>query len=362
MLTNYTLNDPKVCDKLIRKLDTLLDRPLRFMEVCGTHTVSIFKGGIKALLPENVTHLTGPGCPVCVTHESEIAVILELAYKENVIIATFGDLIRVPGPEGRSLKHAQADGVKVSVIYSPMDILQLAADNPNNVIVFPAIGFETTAPTIAATILMAEKQQLNNIAILSCHKLVPPALEALLADPNCNIDGFLLPGHVSTVIGLSPYLSIVEKWKKPAVVGGFEPVDILYALCIMVEQLQLGEYTVKNAYPRAVHVEGNRKARDIVDKVFKVADAQWRGLDTLPMSGLSIRDKYKNFDALERFNIALPKVTSNPDCLCGDILKGKRIPPQCLLFGTTCTPIDPIGPCMVSTEGSCAAYFKYNIS
>lgn len=361
MLTTYKLNDPVLCKLLLDKLSNNLDGPLRFMEVCGTHTVSIFKGGIKSLLPKEVEHLSGPGCPVCVTHDNEIALFLELAAKQNVIIATFGDLMRVPGPNRRSLKHAQAEGARISIVYSPMDILKIATDNPKDMIIFPGIGFETTAPTIAATILMAEKACIDNIAIISCHKLVPPALEMLLADPDCRIDGFLLPGHVSMVLGLEPYNFLVEKWKKPAIVAGFEPADILDALCRMVKQLQTGEYKVENAYPRAVYKYGNPQACNILYKVFQVADSRWRGLDIIPKSGLSLRDNYKKFDALERFGITFSDVRSVPGCRCGEILKGKVIPTECALFGKACSPEKPIGPCMVSTEGSCAAYFKYNI-
>lgn len=357
----HTLHDLSLCNGLLKKLTNRLDRPLRFMEVCGTHTVSIFKSGVRSLLPEGITHLTGPGCPICVTHDSEIALFLELANKQDVIIATFGDLMRVPGPGGRSLKHAQADGAHISVIYSPIDILKLATDNPNKVVVFPGIGFETTAPTIAGTLLMAEKQRIDNIAVVSCHKLVPPALEALLSDPDCTIDAFLLPGHVSMVLGILPYTFVAEKWKKPAIVAGFEPADILDALCRMVEQIHTGEYKVENAYPRAVYAEGNPKAREILYKVFHVADARWRGLELLPMSGLVFRPEYEKFDALVRFGCTLPEVRPIPGCKCGEVLKGKILPDQCPLFGRACTPAKPVGPCMVSTEGSCAAYFKYNM-
>ena len=361
MLATQRLSDPVLCKVLLNKLNDLLDRPLRFMEVCGTHTVSIFKSGITTLLPKGVDHLSGPGCPVCVTHDSEIELFLRFAAKPNVIIATFGDLMRVPGPNRKSLKHAQAEGARISIIYSPMDILKIAIDNPKDIVILPGIGFETTAPTIAATILMAEKEGINNIAVIPCHKLVPPALEMLLADPDCQIDGFLLPGHVSMVLGLDPYAFVVEKWGKPAIVSGFEPADILDALCRMVKQLQTGEYKVENAYPRAVYQDGDPQARNILYKVFQVGDAQWRGLGFLPMSGLTFREQYKKFDALERFCITGADVHPNTGCICGEILKGKVTPSACALFGKDCTPEEPIGPCMVSTEGSCAAYFKYNM-
>ena len=243
-----TLHDPELCQALLHRLENLLDRPMRFMEVCGTHTVSIFRGGLRTLLPEQVTHLTGPGCPVCVTHDREVAAFLKLAEQPNVIIATFGDLMRVPGPDGRSLKHAQADGARVSVIYSPLDALALAADNPGATVVFLGVGFETTAPAVAATVLAAEQRKLDNFAVFSCHKLVPPALAALLGDPDNGIDAFLLPGHVSTVLGLSPFRFVAEDWKRPAIVAGFEPADILDALCRMARQYREGEFKVENAY------------------------------------------------------------------------------------------------------------------
>ncbi len=356
-----TLHDKKLCEALVEKFDAVLTRPLKFMEVCGTHTVAIFKGGIPSLLPERVSHLTGPGCPVCVTHDREIALFLDLAQRDNVIIATFGDLMRIPGPGGKSLKHAQAEGARVSIIYSPMDLLKLALEHPHDHIVFPSLGFETTAPTIAATILMAEKQQIKNIALISCHKLVPPALEALLMDSQCEIDAFLLPGHVSMVLGLSPYTFVAEKWGKPAVVSGFEPAEILNALYRVAIQLKKGEARVENAYPRAVNLEGNIQAQKVLYTVFEEVDTCWRGLENIPKSGLALRKEYEKFDALIQFGLSFPSIEPISSCVCGEILKGKMIPTTCELFAKACTPANPVGPCMVSTEGSCAAYFKYSM-
>lgn len=292
-----TLHDPQLCQALLHRLDSLLDRPLRFMEVCGTHTVSIFRGGLRSLLPESVTHLTGPGCPVCVTHDREVAAFLKLAERPDVIIATFGDLMRVPGPDGRSLKHAQAEGARVEVVYSPLDSLALAAGHPDATVVFLGVGFETTAPAIAATVLTAARQGIGNFAVLSCHKLVPPALKALLDDPENAIDAFLLPGHVSTILGLEPYQFVPRDWKRPAVVGGFEPADILEALCCMAQQYRAGEFRVENAYPRAVNAKGNPRAREILAQVFHPTDAHWRGLGLIPDSGLAINDEFARFDA-----------------------------------------------------------------
>ena len=356
-----TLHDPELCRALLQRLHSLLDRPLRFMEVCGTHTVSIFRGGLRSLLPESVTHLTGPGCPVCVTHDREVAAILKLAERPDVIVATFGDLIRVPGPDGHSLKHAQADGARVEVIYSPLDSLSLAAKNPDATVVFLGVGFETTAPAIAATILTATRQDIKNFAVLSCHKLVPPALEALLEDPDNNIDAFLLPGHVSTILGLEPYQFVARDWKRPAVISGFEPADILDALCRMAEQRRKGEFRIENAYPRAVNENGNPRAREILNTVFHPTDAHWRGLGFIPQSGLAINKSFAQYDAAVRFELEFPEVKPIPGCLCGEVLKGKIPPNRCPLFGKKCTPANPVGPCMVSTEGSCSAYYKYSL-
>ncbi len=357
------LRDPKLCRALLQRLETLLDAMpepgLRFMEVCGTHTVSIFRGGLRSLLPESVTHLTGPGCPVCVTDDSEVATLLKLAEQPGVILAIFGDLMRVPGPDGHSLKHAQATGARISVIYSPLDALALAAAHPHDLVVFPGIGFETTAPAVAATIFTARQQKISNFAVYSCHKLVPPALAALLADTETSVDAFLLPGHVSTILGPKPYAFIAEDWKRPAVIAGFEPADILDALCRMAAQYVTGAFQVENAYPRAVGENGNPRARAIMDDIFHVCDASWRGLGRIPDSGLALRPEWEDFDALNRLAVSPPVERQIPGCLCGEVLRGKMPPNRCPLFGKACTPGSPVGPCMVSTEGSCAAYYNY---
>lgn len=361
-MSTSPLNDPILCQKLLRLLELELDgRELRFMEVCGTHTVSIFRAGLRTLLPKNVKHLSGPGCPVCVTHDVEVAEMLALAEMPGVILATFGDLMRVPGPQGRSLKHAQAEGARVEVVYSPLDILDLARRHTQDVIVFAGVGFETTAPAVAGTLLSAEAENLENVAVLSCHKLVPPALSALLSDPHCAIDGFLLPGHVSTVLGLAPYAFVAETYHRPAVVAGFTPADILDALLRMAVQQHTGTFTVENAYPRAVHDHGNARARAVMAQVFQVTDARWRGLGMLPQSGLELAPTYALYNARLRFDLHLPEPKPIPGCRCGDVLKGRLTPPDCPLFGQTCTPASPVGPCMVSTEGSCAAFYRYGV-
>ena len=371
--------DPEICGPLIDRLASELDAPLRFMEVCGTHTVAIFRSGLRSLLPPDIAHLSGPGCPVCVTHDREIAACMALAEIPGVTVATFGDLMRVPGPGGKTLKRAKADGAEVEVVYSPLDSLALAKSRPDRTVVFLGVGFETTAPTVAATVQMAEKQKITNFCVLSCHKLVPPALDALLAEeetPNAapsspglhpkgkkveaqGIDAFLLPGHVSTILGLEPYRFMVDKYKKPGVVGGFEPADILQSLLLMVEMRKKGTPDIINQYKRAVSDAGNPRAREILFSVFEQTDALWRGLGVIPGSGLAMRDAYSAFDAWKRFSLTLPDVPEIKGCQCGDVLRGRISPERCALFGKACTPAMPVGPCMVSTEGSCAAYFKY---
>ncbi len=353
--------DPGLARKLLERIHSELEGPLRFMEVCGTHTVAIFQSGLHSVLPESMVHVSGPGCPVCVTHESEVAAYLEVAGRDDCIVVTFGDLMRVPGPKGATLKAAKADGARVEVAYSAFDALKIAKANPGDKIVFLGIGFETTAPTIAATVQMAAAQGLDNFFVLSFHKLVPPALEALLQDPEAAVDAFLLPGHVSTIIGLEPYRFLAEKHKLPGVVAGFEPIDIITGLLEIVEQRKKGEARIANAYPRAVAPDGNPKAREVMYTVFAPTSALWRGIGEIPGSGLGFAPAYERFDALKALGLSLPESKPLPGCLCGDVLKGKMRPDKCPLFKKACTPATPVGPCMVSTEGSCAAYFKYNL-
>ena len=329
------------------------------MEVCGTHTVAIARNGIRNLMPEGIRLASGPGCPVCVTSNHDIDTVIALARTDNVTIATFGDMTRVPGSTS-SLLAEQAAGRSVEIVYSPLDALNIAAANPGDTVVFLGIGFETTAPTVAATLMMAEQRKLDNFCVLSLHKLVPPVLRALLDDKDgCGVQAFLLPGHVSTILGLEPYGFLASEYRVPAVVGGFEPVDILQALCIMAEQRRDDAPAVVNAYQRAVSDQGNPRARALLETYFMPSDALWRGLGPIPNSGLALRPAYERFDAMKRLDITLPDVPPLPGCRCGQVLKGRITPPQCPLFGKACTPASPVGPCMVSTEGSCAAYFKY---
>lgn len=355
-------HDPALCRSVLSRLEAALcGQPLRFMEVCGTHTVAIFRSGLRTILPKEIVHLSGPGCPVCVTHESEVNAFLDLAENPKVIIATFGDLMRVPGGKSRTLKAAQADGARISVVYSPPDALKIAAENPDSIVVFLGVGFETTAPGVAATLHMAKAQGLTNFRVLSFHKIVPPALDALLADPATDIDAFIMPGHVSAIIGLTPYLPVAAKYGKSAAIAGFEPLDILQALLFLAECKRDGRAEVVNLYRRVVRDEGNPKARAMLAEVFKSSDALWRGIGNIPGSGLELADAYAAFDAKREFGITIVECPPLPGCKCGDVLKGKLAPNLCPLFGKACTPAKPVGPCMVSTEGSCAAYFKYQV-
>ena len=356
------LRDPKLCKDVLAKIEEAMQgQTLRFMEVCGTHTVALFRSGVHSLLPKSVVHLTGPGCPVCVTHESEVAAYLELAARSDVIIATFGDLMRVPGPGGASLKKAQAEGARIEVVYSPFDALAVAQANPGDKVVFLGIGFETTAPTVAATVRQAKALGIANFFVMPFHKLVPPALDALLSDPAMAIEGFMLPGHVSAMIGLTPYRPLAEKYGIPSVVAGFEPLDLLQAILLMAEMKRQGKPRVVNNYKRVVADEGNPKALSILYEVYKPGDALWRGIGMIPGSGLTVSDAYRKHDAFEALNVTLKESKPLPGCRCGEVLKGIMPPNQCPLFNTACTPATPVGPCMVSTEGSCAAYHKYQL-
>ncbi|MCA1946265.1 MAG: hydrogenase formation protein HypD [Desulfovibrio sp.] len=357
-------SDPGLARSLVHAIERECVEPLTFMEVCGTHTVAIFRSGIHSILPETVVHLSGPGCPVCVTHEQEVELFLQVAARNDAIVATFGDLMRVPGMQGKSLKTAQAEGARVEVVYAPFDALDLARANPDKQVVFLGVGFETTAPAIAATMQMAKAQGLSNFLVLSMHKLVPPALKALLDDASARVDAFMLPGHVSLVLGLAPYQFIAREYDIPAVVAGFEPLDILAALLTLARQrnaIRQGAVAeIVNDYPRAVREAGNPKARAVMDEVFTVVDARWRGLGVIPQSGLAIAEAYADQDAMRVLGLTMPEPRTLPGCKCGDVLKGKIRPDQCPLFKKACTPATPVGPCMVSTEGSCAAYFKYH--
>jgi len=351
--------DADISKGLLEKIKTISKKNVRLMEVCGTHTVSIFRSGIRSLLPKTVALLSGPGCPVCVTDQAEVDAFIELARIDDVIITTFGDLMRVPGTKS-SLQKESAAGRDIRVVYSTFDALEIAGKNPAKNVVFLGVGFETTAPTIAASILSAARQGVKNFSVISAHKLVPPALEALMGAENVKIDGFILPGHVSVIIGLKSYQPFFDHYKIPCVVAGFEPTDILQAIYMLVDMLESDNPGLDNAYRRAVTLDGNPKAQQILNEIFEPADACWRGIGVIPRSGLKIRESYAAHDAQKLFNVELPDAKTPPGCACGEILIGTKTPPECALYKKACTPMDPVGPCMVSTEGTCAAYYKYH--
>lgn len=331
---------------------------LRFMEVCGTHTMSIFRHGIRSVLPPNIELLSGPGCPVCVTSRKDIDVFIALAMMENLILTTFGDLMRVPGTES-SLQKEKAKGRDVRIVYSAADAVEIAAANPDKSVVFCAVGFETTTPTVAASILMAEERGVDNFFIHAAHKLTPPALEALMENTDVTIDGFILPGHVSVITGTDAYRPVFDKYLVPSVIAGFEPVDILNAVLMLVRQNISGQVALENAYPRAVARNGNPRAREIMARVFKIVDASWRGIGLIPGSGMGLKDMYQRFDAVLRFDVEVKDTPEPRGCACGEILMGLKTPEQCVLYKKRCSPIHPVGPCMVSSEGACAAYYRY---
>ncbi len=342
----------------LRQLTNAINKPLKLMEVCGTHTVEIFRHGIRSVIPSHITLLSGPGCPVCVTSIRDVDAAISIAKQPRTVLVTFGDMMRVPGGR-QSLMEARSEGADVRVMYSPMDALKLAKQEPLNEVVFFATGFETTSPLIAGTIFAAAAEGVKNFSILSAHKTVPLAIKALLGSPDVKVDGFILPGHVSTMIGTAPYGFIAAEYRKPSVVTGFEAAEILLGIVMIIRQITAGEAKVENAYPSVVRPEGNPKAMALLHEVFEPSDAYWRGIGNLPGTGLRLRDRYRAFDAEARFD---PSTTGVPEpelCSCGDILRGVKVPTECPLFGTGCTPESPVGPCMVSAEGSCAAYFKY---
>lgn len=352
--------DKKYVDPLIREISCLADIPLRIMEVCGTHTMAIFRHGLRSLLPKNIELISGPGCPVCVTSSSHVDAFVDIARQDGVQVAIFGDLFRVPGSKG-TLAAAQSDGARVEVVYSPMDALQLAVKEPQTMTVFLSVGFETTIPLVAATILDARRQEVKNFAVFSSHKIMPPALDALLVDPELRLSGLLCPGHVSTIIGVKAYEPLAEKMKMPCVVAGFEPVDVLQAILLLVRQVKEKRAEAENGYGRAVTWEGNTRARQLMKEVFRDGDAHWRGLGVIEGSGMFIRDEFSSFDAEKRFDVQLQQTPEPKGCLCGAILKGRNSPPDCPLFGKRCIPLNPVGPCMVSNEGTCAAFYRYGI-
>ena len=349
----------RVAEQLAEQIRAKVDgRTMRFMEVCGTHTMAAFRYGLKGLLPPEVRLVSGPGCPVCVTPNGYVDHAVALCRLEGVTVATFGDMMKVPGSSS-SLERERAEGRDVRVVYSPLDALQWASEHPERKVVFLGIGFETTVPGVAASILETDRSGVSNFLVLSAHKVMPPAMGALAADPEIKVDGFLCPGHVSVIIGADAYRFIAEDYGIPCVVAGFEPLDVLRAVELLGTQVVEDRAEVEIAYRRAVRPEGNRKAWALVESVFERSDADWRGIGAIEGSGLKIRDQFRRFDAAAMLEVAVEPTVEPKGCICGAVLKGTKTPGECGLFGKRCTPEHPVGACMVSSEGTCAAWFRY---
>ncbi|MBN2800269.1 MAG: hydrogenase formation protein HypD [Deltaproteobacteria bacterium] len=353
-------------DRLVARLRRYQGPVLTFMEVCGTHTMAIARQGLKQLLPDTIRLVSGPGCPVCVTPVGYVDHALALAAREEVLLTTFGDLMRVPGSRpgsapAPSLQQASAQGARVQVVYSPLNALQLAREHPESEVVFLGVGFETTTPTIAAAVLQAEAEGLANFSVLSAHKTIPEAMVLLSGAEDLGLAGYLCPGHVSVILGTGPYEPLAAVHGMACAVGGFEAAEVLRALVALVDQVEQGTPRVDNLYPGAVRPEGNPRARALVERVFEPADAAWRGIGVIPHSGLAFRKKYAAFDAALRFPVSLPAPVEPKGCRCGEVLRGVLDPVACPLFGRVCTPENPVGACMVSSEGSCAARYHYTL-
>lgn len=350
--------DPKPARGLIETIHRLAPEHATLMEVCGTHTVAIARNGIRDLMPEGLRLASGPGCPVCVTCNRDIDTVIALARIPNVTITTFGDMTRVPGSTS-SLLAEQAAGRSVEIVYSPLDALAFAKAHPEREVVFVGVGFETTTPLVAMAIKRAKAMGLSNFTVFAAHKNMPGALELLVGDPTLELDALILPGHVSTIIGAEPYRFLAEKYGIPGVITGFEPVDVLQGIAMLVRQLHEGRAEIEIAYARGVMPEGNPVALAAIDEVFETCTATWRGLGDIPGSGYRIRDEFANFDAVRRFEPDVEPTRDPKGCRCGDVLRARIAPNECPLFRTVCTPENPVGPCMVSSEGSCAAYYRY---
>jgi len=350
--------DPELVKQYLEQIHHITTKPWKLMEICGGQTHSLVKNGIIDMLPKEITMVHGPGCPVCVTAVSIIDEAVYLAQQANVIICSFGDMLRVPGSH-KNLLEAKAEGADVRILYSPLEAVQLAKENPDKEIVFFAVGFETTAPANALSIVQAHKSGIKNYSILASHVLVPPAMEALLSDEENQIDAFLAAGHVCTIMGMEEYFPIAEKYQTPIVITGFEPVDLLQGILMAVQQLENGEYKVENQYTRYVQREGNRLAKQTMNEVFEVSDRMWRGIGNIPQSGYEVNEHYKQYNSRIKFSLNLPVAEENKECISGDIMKGLKKPFQCPNFGKACKPEHPLGAPMVSSEGACAAYYHY---
>lgn len=351
--------DPELAKKYLAKIKETVRRPWTIMEVCGGQTHSLVKNGILNLLPEEITMVHGPGCPVCVTPLNLIDKAIYLTEEKGVTLCSFGDMVRVPGSK-RSLLEAKARGADVRILYSPMEAVKLARANPDKEVVFFAVGFETTAPANALSVIQAFKAGLSNYSILASHVLVPPAIKAVMEDNESRVQAFLAAGHVCTIMGNFEYYPLVEKFKVPIVVTGFEPVDLLQGIYMALRQLENGEARVENQYARMVREEGNTKAQDMIFEVFEVTDRLWRGMEVIPMSGYEVKEKYAAYDAKKKFDVQLDDARENPECIAGEVMKGIKKPYECPNFGKKCTPSNPLGAPMVSSEGACAAYYHFS--
>ncbi len=358
--------DPQKAQFLLHEIRGLVTRiqqgrsqPISIMEVCGGHTHAIFRYGVETMLPDGIELVHGPGCPVCVLPMGRVDDCVALANMPGMIFTTFGDAMRVPGSKG-SLQQARANGADVRMVYSPLDALRIARENPSRPVVFFALGFETTMPSTALTVLRAERDGIDNFSLFCNHITIIPTMKAILDSPDLQLDGFLGPGHVSMVIGNAPYRFIAEHYHRPLVVAGFEPLDILHALWMVLKQIAEGRAEIENQYNRVVPEDGNRVALDAIDRVFELREHfEWRGLGSIDHSGVRIRDAYAKFDAERRFSVPALKIADPQSCQCGDVLKGIIKPWDCKVFGRDCTPETPLGALMVSSEGSCAAYYQY---
>lgn len=348
----------QVLAEMIRHTAGKLRKDVTLMEVCGTHTVAIFKSGLKSVLPGNVRLISGPGCPVCVTPNNYLDRAIALSRAEEITLCTFGDMMKVPGSSS-SLEKEKTRGKDIRIVYSTQDALKIAQENPDKKIVFLGVGFETTAPTVASALKEARRKKIRNFYVLSSHKLIPPALRLLAESEDLEVDGFICPGHVSSIIGTKPYEFLAREFEIPCVISGFEPLDLFQSIYLLLSQIHKKKPEVSNQYARAVRTDGNPKALELMNEVFEPEDSIWRGIGTIPQSGLKIRADYQEFDALKQINVQVEKSREPKGCLCGLVIQGKRAPSECSLFGVKCNPQSPIGPCMVSSEGSCQAYFKY---
>jgi hydrogenase expression/formation protein HypD len=351
--------DADLVHQYVQEIQRTVTRPWTIMEVCGGQTHSLVKNGLLQLLPPEVRMVHGPGCPVCVTPLHLIDKAVYLALEKGVILCSYGDMLRVPGSQ-KSLLEAKAAGADVRILYSPLEAVKIAQDNPHKEVVFFAVGFETTAPANALSVLHAQRAGVNNYSILTSHVLVPPAIEAVMNDEESHIQGFLAAGHVCTIMGLDEYYPLVERYKIPVVVSGFEPVDLMQGILMVIRQLEKGEYQLENQYSRVVRPEGNPEARKVLEQIFEVHDREWRGIGTIPHSGYELREEFAAFDANQKFDVAIEKVPESAECIAGLVLKGIKKPHECPQFGKKCTPQNPLGAPMVSSEGACAAYYHFS--